>query len=452
MARVGNGESVINDLYTMIAELTSSGWDVYSPMVRSLVARNDWAQQAEGEQRLFRALKHRSFALLWCGQTISRVGDFLYQIALAWWVLEKTGSAAIMATVLVFSFAPTVLFLLLGGVLVDRLPRVPVMLTSDVLRGVVVLAVAALASAQRLEIWHVYGASLVFGFVDAFFSPAYAAIVPEVTPPESLPSANSLSSISTQAGRIVGPLIGAALVALGGTPVAFAVNGPSFFVSAGCLIPLVGRSFAPANRGGTASILEDLREGIATVLGSAWLWITILVAALLNVTLVGPYTVALPFLAKQHLQTDVRLLGLLYAMFPVGYLVGNLWLGRATRLRARGRLAYGGLIVAGLMMLGIGLPLPIPLLALAALLNGAGLEVFGLIWTNTLQELVPGERLGRVSSIDLLGSTALMPVGLALTGWATDAVGAALVCVIGGGLTVLFAGLGLTHRSVRALD
>ena len=79
---------------------------------------------------LFRSLAHRPFALLWAGQTISRIGDFLYEITLAWWVLQKTGSAVAMAGVLIFSFTPMLLFLLLGGVAVDRYPRVRLMLVS----------------------------------------------------------------------------------------------------------------------------------------------------------------------------------------------------------------------------------------------------------------------------------------------------------------------------------
>src|SRR5919109_207662 len=139
---------------------------------------------------LFKSLTHRSFALLWSGQAISRLGDSLYRVALAWWVLERTGSASAMGAVLIFSFTPMLLFLLLGGAAVDRFPRVRVMLVSDLMRGAVVSLVALLAFSESLQIWHVYVASTVFGFVDAFFQPAYTAAVPEVTPKEALPSAN----------------------------------------------------------------------------------------------------------------------------------------------------------------------------------------------------------------------------------------------------------------------
>ena len=401
---------------------------------------------------LFRSLSYRSFALLWAGQTISRIGDYLYQVALAWWVLEKTGSATAMGTVLIFSFAPMLLFLLIGGVVVDRLPRIHVMLVSDLIRGAIVTIVAILAFSQRLEIWHVLAMSLLFGLVDAFFQPAYTALVPEVTPREHLPSANSLTSMSQQIGRIAGPALGGAVVAMSGTSGAFAFDGLTFFISAACLVPLLGASAARAEATPPMRLLRDAREGIDTVLGSPVLWISILVFALSNVVLAGSYSVALPFLVRGHLQGDVGMLGLLYAIFPIGYIIGGVWLGRFARIRRRGITAYLAMMIAGLMLAAFGLPVPLAALVLAALINGAALEMAGLIWTNILQEVVPSEKLGRVASIDSLGSFALLPIGFALAGWATDRIGAAPVFVIGGTLAVGFAALGLAHPAIRTLD
>src|SRR6266568_9524000 len=121
---------------------------------------------------VFRALSNRSFALLWSGQIISRFGDSLYIIALAWWVLQKTGSATAMGGVLICSTVPMLLFLLLGGVAVDRLPRVRLMLGSDLIRGIVVCLIAFLAFQQRLELWQIFVMSAIFGAVEAFFYPA----------------------------------------------------------------------------------------------------------------------------------------------------------------------------------------------------------------------------------------------------------------------------------------
>ena len=108
--------------------------------------------------------------------------------------------------------------------------------------------------------------------------------------------------------------------------------------------------------------------------------------------------------------------------------------------------------MAGFGMLALGLPIPIVGALIAAVVNGAALEMGSQIWTNTLQELVPNERLGRIASIDTLATYALIPVGLALAGWATNAVGAATVCILGGATTIAVSGLGFLHPAIRHLD
>src|SRR5258708_26357849 len=113
---------------------------------------------------LFRALRRRPFALLWTGQSLSRLGDFVYEIALAWWVLQKTGSAQTMSLVLIFAITPSVLFSLVGGVAVDRVSRVGLMLASDVARGLVALTLAVLGLAGLLAVGAVFAPRLDFGF------------------------------------------------------------------------------------------------------------------------------------------------------------------------------------------------------------------------------------------------------------------------------------------------
>jgi MFS family permease len=401
---------------------------------------------------IFRSLNQRHFALLWSGQTISRLGDSLYRIALAWWVLEKTGSAAIMGTVMIFSTVPMLIFLLIGGVVVDRFNRARLMLASDLLRGMLVAVVAGLAASRHLEVWHIFVASTVFGFVDAFFQPAYTSIVPDITPHETLTSANSLTSLSGQAAGILGPALGAAVIGLGGTSTVFMLDALSFFISAVCLIPITRVVVSRPVGSGSPGMLGDLREGIGTVLGSPWLWITITIAALGNIFTSGSIGIALPFLVKGRLHGQVSSLGLVYSMLALGTAAGTLWLGRFGRLRRRGLIAYIAWIIAGIMISVMGFSTSVIPVAIAAVICGSTFAAFGLIWTNSLQDLVPREQLGRVSSIDFLGSFALLPIGYGFVGWATDQIGASLVFVICGILTIGLASLGLTHPAIRNLD
>jgi DHA3 family tetracycline resistance protein-like MFS transporter len=401
---------------------------------------------------LFRSLKHRSFLFLWLGQTVSRVGDFMYEIALAWWVLQKTGDAALMGAVLIFALTPSIIFYLIGGVAVDRLSRVGLMLASDLGRGAVALVVGALAFTDRLEIWQIFVASLFFGFVDAFFQPAFAALVPQLVPESDLPSANSLTSISLQLGRVLGPAIGAGVIALIGIPLAFALNGISFLVSAVFILPLLAIALPRAARETHTSVFHDMREGIKTVMESPWLRISIIVFALTNITLAGPFSVAMPFLVNDNLHASVDTLGLIYATFPLGYIIGGIWLGRQPKIRRRGVTMYVAAVVASLCLGAFGMLPPLWVLLVMALINGAALEMGHLIWINSMQEIVPNEKLGRVVSIDNMGSFALMPIGFALAGWGTNVFGAPLVFIVGGTATAIMSAAPLLLRAIREFD
>jgi MFS family permease len=402
----------------------------------------------------FRALRHRKFAVLLFGQTLSRIGDFLFQFAMAWWVLEKTGSATAMGSVLFFSILPTVIFSLIGGVVVDRMPRGVVLFLSDAARCIIMLAATWLAFSDRLALWEIYIIVLCFGFADAFFMPAYNAIIQQIVPHRDLPSANAINSLSMQFGRVAGPAIGGLAAGLGGTVFAFGVNALSFFIGALTVLPLLSLP-KPAPQEDVFSIsnfVADVRAGFQTIFASPILWITILVFSITNITLAGPYNIAMPFLVSEHLGGDEKLLGFLYSMFPIGYALASLVLGAFPKIRSRGWVFYIASIIAGLGLGMFGLDVPIYVLVIAALFNGAALEVVGLVWMNLLQELVPPEKMGRVSSVDMLGSFVLLPIGFALTGWLIDNIGVTTVFVISGLLTALLCALPLLHPVIRRLD
>jgi len=402
----------------------------------------------------FRALRHRKFAVLLFGQTLSRIGDFLFQIAVAWWVLEKTGSATAMGGVLFFSILPTVIFSLIGGVVVDRMRRGVVLFLSDAARWLIMVIGTWLAFTDHLVLWEIYVIALFFGFADAFFMPAYNAIIQQIVPHRDLPSANSINSLSMQFGRVAGPAIGGLAAAFGGTAFAFGANAASFLIGALTVLPLLFLPKpAPQEQGfSLGQFFGDVREGFQTIFASPILWITILVFSITNITLAGPYSIAMPFLVKGQLGGDEKMLGFIYSIFPIGYAIASLIMGAFPKIRYRGVVFYIASIVAGLGLGVFGLHVPIYVLVIAALFNGAALEIDGLIWTNLLQELVPPKQMGRVSSVDMLGSFVLLPIGFALTGWLVDQIGVTTVFLACGLLTAMLCFLPLLHPAIRKLD
>ena len=188
------------------------------------------------------------------------------------------------------------------------------------------------------------------------------------------------------------------------------------------------------------------------VAGTPWLWITIAVAGISNLTYAGPMGVALPFLVRDVLQADVGVLGLFFSFSSVGAVLSALWLGRYKQIRRRGLKLYGVWMLIGAMVAVIGLAKVVPVLLAAGFVIGCSNTLLGLIWVNILQERVPRELLGRVSSVDYLGSSLLEPAGYALGGWAVGLLGPALVLVTGGALQAALIALGLLHPGVRKLD
>jgi len=410
--------------------------------------------------RFVRALGSKPFALVWSGQTISALGDGVTLTALAWQVLVLTGSGAAMGAVLVAETVPRVLFLLLGGVVADRFSRRNVLLWSDTIRGVAVGAIAVLGWMNLLALWHLIVLGAIFGLASAFFFPAYQSIPPQLVDADTLPSANALNGMSRQMSQLFGPALGATLVALSDPSAAFAIDALSFGVSAALLLavrvpPLPKETYDGVKPGGLRGLVGDIREGLGYVMRSPWLWVTIAIASLGNVGL-APMQVALPKLIKSVYGQGVWLLGATGTAVAAGSLVTMLLIGQARRVRHRGILAYGGLIASSLAVIVFGLPLPhqyAPAIAIAvSVFFGAGLAIFELIWVTSLQELVPMEKLGRVSSVDWVGSLALMPVGLALVGVLTDRVGASWVFLAGGALNLALELIALTVPGIRKLD
>ena len=280
-------------------------------------------------------------------------------------------------------------------------------------------------------------------------------------------SANSLNGLSQRVTGIVGPALGAALVAAGGTAITFVLDALSFFISAACILAILRSGLegaqkpaesppASAPSGSLGNLIRqgflDLRGGWQMVISIPWIWISILIFGFLNIMEASPRAVALPFLIKNDLGADVGLLGLLGSAASLGFVTGMIWLGQYNRLHRRGILGYLATMMTGMILLLFGWKLPIPVLVAGMFVGGMCTSVFTLIWTHTLQEMVPGDLLGRVYSIDALGSFVLLPVGYALAGWATDLFGAPAVFLTGGLGTITLTLIALSHPAIRGLD
>jgi predicted MFS family arabinose efflux permease len=273
-----------------------------------------------------------------------------------------------------------------------------------------------------------------------------------LVPAEDLPSANALNSMSFQLGRVVGPSLGGLLLSAGGITAALVVNGLSFAVPAILVLPVLSsEKWVPPETTPGRTWRTDLRDGAATLWGHPVLRELLRSGTPAAALLVGPFLVSLPFLVADRFD-DPRALGFLLAFFPIGFVAGSLWAGRLARLDHRGVRMFGGIAVAALMLALFGLRLPLPVLALAALVNGFALEISGLAQTSAFQELVPEARLGRVAALQQVIDFGLTPVSFAAASLLTDRFGAGTALLAGGVLAASVATAAVFRRDVRSFD
>jgi MFS family permease len=360
----------------------------------------------------------REFRLLFLARTTSFFGGAIAPIAVAFAVLDLTGSATDLGLVLAARLIPQLVFMLVGGVWADRLPRNRVMVASDLLAGSAQLTTAVLVLSGGAELWHIAALQALGGTAQAFFFPASTGLIPQTVEPAILQPANAILRLSLNAASIGGAAIGGFLVAVVGPGWALSIDAGTFFVSA---VFLGLMRISAAERLAAPNFIQELREGWHEFTSRTWLWVIVLAFGFLNAAETGAFNVLGPVVAKEELG-GAAAYGALLAAEAAGLIVGGLV---ALRFRPSRPLFVGCAAMGGLppvlILLAAGAPLP--LILAAALVMGVGIEIFGVLWDTSLQQHVPQEALSRVSSYDALGSFVFIPLGQIAVGPIADQIG-----------------------------
>jgi MFS family permease len=361
-------------------------------------------------------LRQREFRLLFTGQLISLAGTAMAPIALAFAVLDL-GSKSELGFVLAAGWAPQIVFILVGGVWADRLPRNVVMVATDVVSGVAQSAIACLLLLDRAQIWHLIALQVVRGIATSFFFPASFSVVPHTVPAAQLQQANALMRLSQNTTNILGAVVAGALVATVGSGWALAFDAATYFASAVVLSRM--RIRGPMAAG--ANFLRELAEGWREFASRTWLWTVVVAASIGNLVWVGGQAVLGPVVAKESLGGAAGWGGVV-AGEGVGLLVGSIL---ALRWRPARPLFTGVLLLGStsVFLASLALPASLAVVIVAGAIAGFGLETFNVNWTTTMHEQIPDEVLARVNSYDALGSFVFIPLGLTIAGPAADAFG-----------------------------
>ncbi|MDI9441533.1 MAG: MFS transporter [Firmicutes bacterium] len=416
-------------------------------------------------QRLF---INRDFGLLFWGRLVSQIGDGIHYFALTWLVLEMTGSGTALGTLLFASSIPGVILAPFTGVLADLWDRKKIVVSMDIVRGLILLILAAIFKAGSLTLPILYGATVLSSLCGVLFGPAISAAIPGLVKKEELIKANSLNNFSRAATMIIGPVLGAFLLGATGYFGVFLLNGIAFLFSAFSetfiRFPKVVRDEGNGEKlHPTRQFVFSFKEGFTYIWQNGGLRAIILFALVLNFLAAPLYNVVFPYFGKEVLGLTAEQYGTVQASMPVGYLVGTLLVGFLASKFGKGNLFSRGIMGQGAMVILIGLfALPSVYSAASYSVTMAFLivNVFisGILNTSVnvplqvlLQETVPDNYRGRVYGlIDSMGQM-LVPISMAVSGVLVDAVSlSGLMITVGFVVTVIGVVIG-TSKGIKQL-
>jgi len=391
-------------------------------------------------------LAQREFRLMFLGRVSSYAGSTFAIVALPFAVLELTGSTTDVGLVVASRSLPQVVFMLVGGIWADRLPRHALMVGTNVVSAIAQGATAALLLTGSAEIWQLAALQALGGTATAFFFPASTGLVPQTVPATQLQEANALLRLALNVAQISSAAAAGFVVAGIGPGWAIAVDAASFVVGA---VFLAGMHLPPGQRIESPNFLRELALGWREFRSRTWLWVIVLAFAFLNAAEVGGINVLGPVVAEQSLGGAASW-GLIITAQTIGYIAAGFvmlrW--RPSRILLVGTLGTAG--GAPLFAL-LAIHAPVWVIAAAALVAGVGMETFGVLWDTAMQQQIPQNRLSRVSSYDALGSFVFIPIGAAAAGPLAAAFGLETTLWAGAVLVLLCTLSMLAVGDVRSL-
>jgi MFS family permease len=384
------------------------------------------------------------------GRVTSAFGNSIAPIALAFAVLDLSGSPRDLGLVVGARTLVNVLFVLFGGVLADRLPKNLLLVGSSLAAFASQAAVAVLVLTGTATIPMLIGLSAFNGMVGALSWPTSSALIPQLVPAELRQQANAVGRLFFNAANILGAPIGGIIAAAVGPGWGIAIDAGTFLLAALCygLIKLAPVEVTPA-ADNKPTIFHDLRTGWAEFRSRTWLWVVVAGFCLINAAMAGGLGVLGPTVADATFGRERW--GFVLAAETAGMIIGAVI---AMRLRVR-RLLFLGVAASafcGLQMLVLGVRPEFVLMVGAGFAAGVAVEQFGIGWETTMQEHVPGDKLARVYSYDMLGSLLAVPAGQVAVGPLAEAFGLRTTLLGLFVLVLLSVAFMLAVRDVRHLE
>ena len=385
----------------------------------------------------------RDFWLYRSGQLVSIVGDSCGMIALSWWILEATGSAGKMGSIIAPAMFARVILAPLLAPLGDRLRRKNLIIYGDLSRGVLYLALAAMATSGAFHLWVVLSLYLLSGAGSALFSAGASGIVPSLVSRKHLPLAMQRTAAVNSAGQILGGAVGGLLVTVIGVPGALLLDSISYFAAAAASLAIKADTIPAGTPAGGGALRNWAREFSAGVSAMGRIPVMLgicIVAAFINFAF-APIAIGLPVLVKELRNMPPWFLGAMESSLSAGAILGSLALARLSRRISADKLMVGGIILLGayLALLPAAPDLLSPLLLM--LLLGATLSIVNIPLLTLSTAAMPDNYRARMGGAMGFLSGVMAPLGVAVTGAAIASFGLPYTFLASGIATAVLAPL-----------
>ncbi len=381
------------------------------------------------------SLRHRNYRLFFGGQLVSMAGTWMQTVAQSFLVLDLTHSGTQLGLTTAARFLPIFLFGPAGGLFADRMDKRRVLFVTQSLAGLFAAAFALLTATHEMRLWTIYLLAVGLGFVNVFDNPARQTFISEMVPPDDLPNAVTLNSVSMNMARVFGAALGGVLAAALGLALCFAFNAVSYLAVVASLAAMSKSELFPARRVGRER--GQIRQGLRYVRGTPELLIPLIMIAVIG-TLAWEFQVSLPLMASKVFGGGAAAYGVMASVMGAGAVAGGLVSAAKSRPRARA-LCVASIGWGVAILLAAEAP-TMPLELAALVFVGYGSITFNSMAKTTLQLAATPTMRGRVMALWALAWLGSTPIGGSLVGWIGQDAGARWSLVVGG-LPTLACGL-----------
>jgi predicted MFS family arabinose efflux permease len=408
--------------------------------------------------RRFPVLGIRDFRFLLADRLIAPASVGFSMVGVSFAVLKATNSATDLSYVLAAQIAPSLVFVLIGGVAADRFRAQRVIVAANLLMALGEGTFGILALAGHPPLWAMLGLEAVTGTGVALFYPASQALLPRIVPDRLLQEASALSRLVMNTGQMAGAAAAGLLVAAAGPGWALVLCGAGMVATVPMLMRIratrpVAAGPAPGSMAADAaparSMIAELREGWSEFRSHTWLWVIVAQFGVVMMAWYGAFSVLGPVVAREHLG-GAAAWGAITAADALGLIAGGMAALRFTPRRPMLFVVVTGGAIA-ISPLSLAMVLPLPAVCAASFGLGVFVEMMMVQWTVAMTRNIPPDKLARVSSYDVLGSVIVMPIGALIAGPLGTAIGTSRAQYGAAAIIVIASALALIPRDIRTM-